>query len=164
VSVLVREYRAQDFDELWRLDQECFPPGIAYSRFQLMAYIRRRGAFTLVAENGDELICGFAVAECHSFPRQDDGTRPNAGHVITIDVHEKVRRAGVGTILMDGVEKRLDQSGCGVVYLETAVNNRSAIAFYKRRGYSVLRIIPRYYEGKLDALLMGKKLRSLQPA
>ena len=162
MDALVREYRPQDFDELWRLDQKCFPPGIAYSRFELMKYIRRRSAFTLVAENGHGAICGFAVAECHSFPRQDREKRPSAGHVITIDVREDARRTGVGTILMDAVEGRLDQAGCEAVYLETAVNNRSAITFYKRRGYALLRIVPRYYEGKLDALMMGKKLRSGQ--
>ena len=46
VGPRIRDYRPQDFDELWQLDQSCFAPGIAYSRFELMRYIRRRGAFT----------------------------------------------------------------------------------------------------------------------
>ena len=158
VGASVREYRPPDFDELWRLDQECFPPGIAYGRSELMGYMRRRGAFTLVAENSAERVCGFAVAECQLSRLPDNETKLGAGHIITIDVREEFRRTGVGNMLMDAVEKRLGEAGCGAVYLETAVDNRSAIAFYKRRGYAVLRIIPRYYERKLDALLMGKKL------
>jgi ribosomal protein S18 acetylase RimI-like enzyme len=39
------------------------------------------------------------------------------------------------------------------------VNNSAAISFYKKRDYTVLSTAPRYYEGKLDALVMGKKLK-----
>ena len=46
----LREFRREDFDSLWRIDQACFVPGIAYSRLELAAYIRLRGAFTVVAE------------------------------------------------------------------------------------------------------------------
>ena len=153
----IRDYRPQDFDELWQLDQSCFAPGIAYSRFELMRYIRRRGAFTLVAEDGKGQITGFAVAECQSLPAQSEGgKRRSAGHVITLDVRTEMRRTGVASTLMDAVERRVWEASCDAVYLETAVNNRGAIAFYKRRGYSVLRIVPRYYPGDLDALLMGK--------
>ncbi len=150
----IREYHQTDFEELWQLDQQCFPPGIAYSRFELMRYIRQQSSFTLIAEEeaAERAICGFAVAE-----RRPVRSRP-AGHVITIDVREQFRRSGVGNLLMDGLESRLHQTGCEVVYLETAVNNSSAICFYKRRGYTVLSTVPRYYDGKLDALLMGKKL------
>ena len=148
----LREYRQSDFDELWQLDQQCFPPGIAYSRFELMHYIGQQNSFTLIAEDEERAIRGFAVGE-----RRPVRSRP-AGHVITIDVREQSRRSGVGSLLMDALEARLHQAGCHVVYLETAVNNSSAISFYKRRGYTVLSTIPRYYEGKLDALVMGKKL------
>ena len=144
-----REYRPDDFEELWRLDHECFAPNLAYSRFELMSYIRRRSAFTLVAEDG-KVIAGFVVAERDA--------RRQAGHIITIDVRSTARRTGVGTTLMDAAEARLLESGCRAVYLETAVNNEAAIAFYKRRGYFVLSTVPRYYDGKLDALVMGKKL------
>ncbi len=148
----LRDYRPEDFNELWRLDQECFPPNIAYSRFELMTYIRRRSAFTIVAEDDAHAIAGFLVTERN--------VRQNAGHIITLDVRTSARRAGVGTILMDAAESRLQQVGCTAVYLETAVNNDAAIAFYKRRGYFVLSTIPRYYDGKVDALVMGKKLPS----
>ena len=155
----IREYRAKDFSQLWRLDQECFAPTIAYSRFELMHYIRRPGAFTLVVENSDAIV-GFVVAECRV--ARGRGQTRYTGHIITIDVSAAARRSGLGTSLMDAAERRLKKTGCDVVYLETAVNNAAAIAFYKLRGYSVLSVIPRYYDGKLDALLMGKKLATVQ--
>jgi ribosomal protein S18 acetylase RimI-like enzyme len=45
------------------------------------------------------------------------------------------------------------------MYLEVAVNNLAAIAFYKRHHYSVVRTIPRYYQATgVDAFLMAAKL------
>ncbi|MFB3916542.1 MAG: GNAT family N-acetyltransferase [Terriglobales bacterium] len=153
----VREYRPADFDELWRLDQECFEPGISYTRAELMHYIRRRDAFTLVAEHAElpessaRQIVGFVVAE---------RDRHSLGHIITIDIGGKARRHGLGSRLMSAAEQRLVQLGCPAVFLETAVNNQAAIEFYKRLGYYVIKTIPRYYHNKLDALVMAKKLVS----
>lgn len=147
MEVKLRDYTKGDIERLWSLDQECFPPGIAYSKAELMHYIRRERAFTIVAEAGKE-IAGFVVAE---FIRQ-------RGHIITLDVDSTFRRKGVGSKLMHAAEMRLTERGCSTVFLETAVNNLSAISFYRRHDYLVLKSIPRYYEGNLDALLMGKKL------
>ena len=44
------------------------------------------------------------------------------------------------------------------VGLETAVDNISALAFYKRHGYSVIRTWPRYYSNGVDALVLKKDL------
>jgi ribosomal-protein-alanine N-acetyltransferase len=152
VALSIRESRRADFTQLWRIDQECFPPGISYSRAELAHYMARRGTFTLVAEATREdrpQIVGFAVAEC---------ARRELGHIITIDVLPPFRRAGAGSRLMGAAEERLRRLGCRAVYLETSVDNLTALAFYKRHGYSVLRTIPGYYMGKVDALLIGKRL------
>jgi ribosomal-protein-alanine N-acetyltransferase len=158
LNVKIRPARSEEFETLWRIDQECFAAGIAYSRFELAHYMRRRGAFTLVAEiqvdpQQPPQIAGFIVTECD---------RRGFGHVITIDVRLEARRFGVGRRLMAAAEEKLKTGNCAAVYLETAVDNLPAIGFYKRLGYSVLKTIPRYYNGELDALLMGKKL-SLGP-
>ena len=42
--------------------------------------------------------------------------------------------------------------------LEVAVDNESALKFYKKHGYSVLNVLPQYYLDSIDGLLMGKKL------
>lgn len=149
-TVTIRPAHPQDFEELWRIDQECFEPGIAYSRFELAHYMRRRGAFTLLAEQSPGSVAGFIVAE----------TRAAVGHIITLDVLAKARRMGLGSRLMAEAEEKLRTAGCSGAYLETAVDNVPAITFYKRQGYSVLKTIPRYYKGRLDALVMGKRLVS----
>lgn len=144
----LRDYRLTDFDELWRIDQSCFEPGIAYTRFELMAYIRSRGAFTLIAEEAGN-IAGFVVAQ-----RRTNGS----GHIITIDVREEFRRSGLGSALLSAAEAKLAERGSSAVVLETAISNAPALAFYKRHGYSVVKTIPRYYNQSIDALVMAKKL------
>jgi ribosomal protein S18 acetylase RimI-like enzyme len=152
-SYSLRESAPRDFQELWRIDQECFAPGIAYSQRELAWYMGLRGAFTIVAEaqpKGESgAIAGFVVGQRH--PR-------GMGHIVTIDVLPQARRAGLGTVLMDATEQRLREQGCAAVYLETAVDNQVALQFYKRRGYAVLKTIPRYYMNSIDALMMGKNL------
>ncbi len=143
----LRDYRPEDFETLWQIDQECFPPGIAYPREELAYYLGQKNALAVVAEQ-EGGVAGFVVAE-HS---------RRAGHIITLDVRQAARRAGLGSQLMRAAEERLRAAGCHGVFLETAVNNLAALNFYKRHGYSVLRTLPRYYPGGLDGLRMEKRL------
>jgi [ribosomal protein S18]-alanine N-acetyltransferase len=166
VDIRIREARPEDFEALWGLDQECFVRGISYSRKELGWYMKMKGAFTLVAEPAiatekppaerpssrtmaAPAVAGFIVA-------QDLGK--GMGHVVTIDVQPQLRRAGVGLKLMEAAEQRLRGEGCHTIYLETAVDNDTAIRFYKRLSYFVLKVIPRYYLNRIDALLLAKRL------
>jgi ribosomal-protein-alanine N-acetyltransferase len=161
VRFTVRDYQPEEFETLWKLDQACFAPGIAYSRYELNAYMRRGGAFTLVAEGvadanagvgqvrEEDRVLGFLVAECG---------RRKIGHVITIDVRSEARRHRVGSTLLDAAEMRLRSAECQLVRLETAVDNSTALSFYKRRSYNVIETIPRYYSSGVDALLLEKDL------
>ncbi len=82
-----------------------------------------------------------------------------SGHIITIDVLAAARRSGVGSLLLRAAEERLLSAGSRLVELETAVDNVSALAFYKRHGYSVVRTWPRYYSNGVDALVLEKELK-----
>lgn len=153
VACTLRDYSESDFESLWRLDQECFPPDLAYSRTELGGYIRRQSSLTLVAELAGE-IAGYIVAE--------RGGR-KVGHIITLDVRARARRTGVGSKLMDAAEERLRAMGCASILLEVAVGNAAAISFYHRHGYTTLATIPRYYDDHTNALLLGKKLTQETP-
>ncbi len=167
----VRDFQPADFDTLWRIDQDCFPPGISYSRTELKVYMRRRGSFTLVVVDAappanipnsgksekhspailsvDIPVAGFIVAEADS---------RGHGHIITIDVVAAARRFGVGSQLLRAAEDRLRAARCRSVELEAAVDNVSALSFYKRHAYSVIKTFPRYYSNGVDALVLQKDL------
>src|SRR5213078_3436575 len=159
----VRAAAADEFEALWQIDQNCFPPGIAYAREELQWYMQLPRAFTLVGEK-DQKIAGFVLASVAKVNGKRSSAVANktavelVGHIITIDVLAKWRRAGIGSKLLAQAEEKLREEGCRTVLLETGVDNESAIRFYKKHGYSVMRTLPRYYLDSLDAFLMGKKL------
>lgn len=162
VRFRIRQFEQADFETLWRIDQSCFDPQLAYSRPELAFYIRRPGAFTLLAEADDAdsktagngaKILGFIVAE----------SRRKNGHIITIDVIAEGRRSGIGSSLLRAAEEKLTRAGTVTVTLETPVNNLTAIRFYKREGYFVEKTVAGYYSGGLDALVMTKELPQLLP-
>jgi [ribosomal protein S18]-alanine N-acetyltransferase len=167
VSFTIRDFQPDDFETLWHIDQECFSPGISYSRPELRFYIRRRGAFTLVAEKEAE---GGAEKVAEKEAAKSLNTRiagfivtqtGRTGHIITIDVVAGARRSGMGSRLLQAAEERLRVAGSAAVGLETAVDNLSALTFYKRHGYRVIETVPRYYSTGVDAIRMKKDLVSV---
>ena len=149
----VRKYQAGDFKRLLEIDQSCFIEGIAYSAMELRYFLAMPSAISLVGVN-ESVILGFIIADLFR-PRR---ASRSVGKIITIDVSPKAQHIGLGTLLMTSAEHELKQAGCDYVSLEVAVDNDSALSFYKKHGYSVLKILPRYYLDSIDGLLMGKRL------
>jgi [ribosomal protein S18]-alanine N-acetyltransferase len=170
VEIHLRDFRQRDFESVWRIDQQCFAPGISYSRVELAAYLRRPGAFALVAEPLELAKAGTAVPAEGSAPDilgfiVAELASRNRGHIITIDVLPGARTAGVGSRLLRAAEDRLRAANCDGVILETAVDNLAALTFYKKHDYNLIKTIPRYYSDGVDALVLKKDLLSPpQPA
>ena len=144
----LRDYGRADFQSLWQLDQECFPPGIAYSRSELRGFLAAKTAETIVVEC-DGRIVAFVL-----------GWRQGRteGHVITLDVTTSARRQGLGRRLMAELEGRLRAAGVKRVQLEAAVTNTLAIRFYERLGYRKVAELRGYYGPGLHAWRMQKTL------
>jgi len=149
----VGDYQPQDFPRLLEIDQSCFVEGIAYSKEELRYFVGMPTAISLVGLQ-DEEIMGFIIADRFR-PRR---ASRSVGKIITIDVAPKGQHSGMGTLLMSSAEAELKSVGCDYVSLEVAVDNEPALRFYKKHGYSVLKVLPRYYLDSIDGLLMGKKL------
>ena len=149
----VRPYHSSDFKRILEIDQACFVEGIAYSEEEMRFFLGMSNAISLVGLQ-DEKIVGFLIAERFR-PRR---TTRLMGRIITIDVSPGVQHTGMGTLLMSSAEAELKQAGCDYVSLEVAVDNEPALKFYKKHGYSVLKVLPRYYLDSIDGLQMGKKL------
>lgn len=143
----LRDDHRADFEPLWALDQECFPPGISYSRSELRAFLSRKSAETIVAESGGRIL-GFVL-----------GWRRRAGgQIITLDVSASARRHGLGRRLLRGLERRFRAAGVRRVRLQTSVANAAAIAFYERCGYRRVARLGSYYGPGLHAWEMEKAL------
>ena len=147
----IRDAQPEDFERLYKIDGECFVPGIAYPRNELRTNMAMANAFTLVAEVDAESM-GFVIASWATARR----LRARLGHIITIDVLPASQRGGIGSALLGAAETRLQREGCAAVALESAVDNAPALAFYLRHGYAITRRLPRYYLDRIDAYVLTK--------
>jgi ribosomal protein S18 acetylase RimI-like enzyme len=147
VPLKLRSYQPTDFEKLFEIDQACYEPEIAYSRRELKNYLRFPSADCIVAE-----INGTPVGFCMTAIERADG------YIITMDVLSEFRRHGVGAALLQEAEARMAEQGVLEVRLETAVDNASGIAFWKKHGYRTKTIRKGYYPGNRDAFSMLKKI------
>ena len=156
----LQPYSPADFERLYAIDQACYPRGIAYSRRTLREFLSLPGADCLVARAGeaaDATISGFIIGE----------SAGEDGRIITIDVLEAYRRTGVGTALLQAMERRLAARGARRIELETATGNTAGVAFWEHHGYRKMGIVRGYYLGRFDAWKMRKTLSdeaAMQPS
>lgn len=158
-KALLRPAREQDFETLHAIDQACYPPSIAYTRGELRWYLSLPGAECIVAEltaraagasQARRSVAGFVISV----------SRGAHGHVVTMDVLETHRRKGVASALLQRVESKMKRSGIQEVWLETAMNNEAAIAFWGKHGYRTHGLLANYYPNGVDAYAMSKRLES----
>ena len=64
-----------------------------------------------------------------------DGRR---GMMYHMAVAKPLRHKGIGTILMEALERRLKEKGCIRYYLLVAKDNTKAVDFYQKRGWEIM--------------------------
>ena len=109
--------------------------------------IRAQQSNVIIAVEGSEMV-GFAIMSY-----ADDEARLNL-----FAVHPHHRRKGIGTRMLQWLERTALVNGSGVVYLEARQNNLTARHFYEALGYRVVQHIPRYYKGREAAVRMAHDL------
>jgi len=145
----IRLFNHGDLDEVVDVDKECFEP--------LLRYDRR--VFESIIELGDRVV--FYVAECrgriigYALAVVED----NECHLYSIAVRAKYRRRGIGTSLLTETIEECKRRGCSRMILEVADDNTEAIGFYLKHGFRTKGIIPGYYYGAKDALIMEKMIK-----
>jgi len=144
----LRDIGPDDLEALYRLDQVCFEPGIAYSRRQLRGFLSIPAAQGLIADSGGRLD-GFAIGYV---------ARGGVAHVVTLDVDPRQRRRGLGKTLLEELLSRLNRAGARRAILEVAEENLGAIAFYENLAFRRRRRLPDYYAPGRAALEMEKDL------
>lgn len=148
-KTVIRHAIRTDFSTLLEIDQASFPGGVAYDAAELAYFMKRQGAETIVLEM-DSQIVAFLIMEVHRNHR--------TATIVTLDVSEKFRRAGFGTQLLKRSEEMLTDYGVETYDLQVDTTNLSAIKFYKKHGFTMIRTLRRYYSNGHDAYLMAKDL------
>lgn len=141
---LIRNVRMEDARLLYDIDQICFPADVAYSRAELLSYLRDPHVIGKVVE-AEGKISGFAIARFEAAAR---------AHVITLDVIPEARRRRVGTALIEALHGEFRKRGATQVTLEVNTSNEAAQRFYQKFGYEQRGLLRGYYMGRDDAYSM----------
>lgn len=108
---------------------------------------RMKGASCLVASThsstsmADHKIAGSLEISTHEFDGTDLGSMRPKGSILYITevaVSPAVRKSGIGTKLMKGLDKLAALQNVETIYLHVDVTNTAAIRLYQRAGYQIL--------------------------
>jgi ribosomal-protein-alanine N-acetyltransferase len=154
-EILLRDYRVDDLEAMFRLDEACFAVEFRFDRRSMRIFAGGRNAITLVAEKMAG-IAGFVIV--HVEPAAT-GLR---GYVVTLDVAEELRREGLARRLMGAAEARAAAAGAIWMELHVFTGNEGAIRFYERLDYVRIGLSRGFYGNDgLDAFVYRKHLASL---
>jgi ribosomal-protein-alanine N-acetyltransferase len=149
----LRDYRADDLDGIFRLDEVCFTPEFRFDRESMREFAEKRNAVVQVAEEVCGRIAGFVIAHIE---RIASGWR---AYVVTLDVAPEHRRKGLAMRLMREAESRAVAAGAHWIQLHVFTGNEGAIRFYERIGYERIRTTRGFYGATgMDAFVYGKEL------
>ena len=145
LDVTIRQVAREDLPKLEQALTQVFPEdGHIIARY-VEEIFEKVKPFSYIALLADSII-GFAIA-CV----EDRYT----GHILYIGVVEQYRRRKIGTRLMCATLRRLFESlDIEKVFLEVKVGNTSAILFYKKFGFTIVRRVPKYYIDGSDCYIM----------
>ena len=148
-GLVIRELGEGDLDAVYTIEVESYPRPWTRNFFRLMAHTSRD--LFLVALVDDEIV-GYTVGEVD--------TRSNGrklGHIMNIAVRKPHRNLGVGTALLDELERRFREAETVASFLEVRESNLAAQRLYAGRGYRLLKNAAGYY-GDEDGYVMSKRL------
>jgi ribosomal protein S18 acetylase RimI-like enzyme len=98
--------------------------------------IANEGGFVVVAYDEHTPI-GYAFVRVHQGPDDTLDFGAQWGQVVTLAVLPDQRGNGVGSAIMDEVDRQLAAIGIDNVEIDVMQGNERAQAFYERRGYVV---------------------------
>lgn len=177
INFKVEKLRKDELKEIVELDRMCFDERIVFDRkiFQELlsneccvnlairkkvetedkseGKLEDKSGYKKVKKTKDKLVA-FAIGLVRDVKEND--VNGKEGIVLTIDVHPEMRRLGLGSMLMNSLEKEFVSRGCKYSILTVQVNNHAAISLYEKLGYRTIQKIYKYYPTNEDAYLMLK--------
>lgn len=145
-NYILRNLQFSDSEQLHQLDEQCFHAERAFTLGYFLLLFFYEEAFGWALEDNDRMSAFILITK-----------KRNNANIATIDVHPDYRRKGLGTALLSFAEQFLADSGLKSFTLQVEIDNDSAIAMYKKSGFSIIKNLPNYYPDN-SAYLMKKRL------
>lgn len=149
MTVTLRQAITHDLDAIHRLEQVAFS-GDRFSRRQLWHLLNRAHAETLVAEDAGGRLLGYATLLFRH--------RSRRARLYSFCVHPEARGTGLGRRMLEALEMMARDRGAERLGLEVRVDNRVALALYRRMGFRLERWLEEYYEDGCAGWQMAKSL------
>eukprot|EP01010_Urceolus_cornutus_P001017 NODE_1531_length_864_cov_328.889571_g1185_i1.p1 GENE.NODE_1531_length_864_cov_328.889571_g1185_i1~~NODE_1531_length_864_cov_328.889571_g1185_i1.p1 ORF type:complete len:223 (-),score=7.70 NODE_1531_length_864_cov_328.889571_g1185_i1:97-765(-) len=154
-SIDFRPLTRADFPQLISLHQLLFP--VEYND-EFYESLLGNTIRTVLAVFSGNLI---GVATGRLVDRSSCCVTDRRGYIITFGVAEEYRRYHLGTELLLRLQMEFEQAGATLSYLHAKADNYSALSFYKKNKYQVMRRLPNYYfidGGYHDAYALSRPL------
>lgn len=139
-----------DLKILCDIEKRCFAKD-AYTENYLSFLLRMPNSVSLVAKV-DQTIIGFIIGLSY------DSEKLTVGHICTLDVSMEHRRRGVGSKLIDEVERIFVKRNISICYLEVSLENLAARNFYRKHEYVEVQALKDYYSRGKHGIRLVKKL------
>jgi len=141
----LRDANEDDLVKIYEIERLSFKNPYGYDL--LWWLLKAQNCFFIVAETDNEII-GYLIGR---YEREHIFSKLKRGHIVSIAVHPKWRRKGVGTALMLEAIRRFREANCTRVILEVRVSNKPAIQLYEKLGFRRIKRIKGYYIDGEDA-------------
>ncbi len=147
----MKQATIKDLETLYKIEKECFSKE-AFTKKQIGSLLQNSNAISLIAQTNGE-TAGFIIGL--TYPNNN----VRFGHVITIDIAIKHRRKGIGTRLINELERKFVRKGVETCYLEVRIDNVAARELYHSQGYEETKQLKHYYPKRINGVQLKKKLR-----
>ena len=145
-EIIIRQMRFDDIDRVYELEAGLFPNPWPRSFFEHDLGSKHTIAFIVEYANR---VVAYSLASCNDCKF----------HITNIAVDRDCQREGIGTELMNKLERIALDRGCNYAYLEVRTDNDAAIKMYESLGYTIARRHELYYINGDDAYVMDKELK-----
>jgi len=147
-GIVIRNATKADLERILEIERAAFKRTDAFSPILFEKYLRElEEGFFVVLEKPNSIV-GYAIL----------GEEDGKGYLLSIAIHPKKRKQGFATSLLKFLEFKCYEKSLAKMTLEVRVNNRKAIAAYKKLGFAEVEKKKGFYEDGVDALVMEKHL------
>ncbi len=145
---IIRRASRSDLRDVYLVEVKSFP--YPYPLEAFVSFLILYPKYFIVAECGNRVV-GYAVGV-----KESDGS----GHVMSIAVLPEYRGRGIGSALLKTLEESLIEDGVQRIYLEVSQNNKEGLRLYRKFGYRMIGVKPKYYPDGSDAYVMVKEVHT----
>ena len=143
-KIVFEDFKKEYIDNIYEIEKDSLD--VAWSKDQLKDLIEAKNTVARVGVIDGEVVCSY------SFNIVID-----EGDINNLSVKKSWRGRGVGSLLMEDMIKCAVDSGVESLTLEVNENNTVAINLYKKYGFGVEGMRPKFYHGKEAALVMWRR-------